>query len=345
MNKILEFIFGMGDLAWAEKKQEENIENAPDDTPKDNFYLSEVNPIKYNFRPQNLEQYIGQENAKDRVRIFLSKVIEMKKYAHLLIVGAAGTGKTSLAGVVANHLGFEVIYQVGGSFTEDSLTDFMFKNAVSKTPLILFIDEVHNLKKTLAERMYLLLEDFILVGNGMKVNIKPFVFVGATTDFYTLLKKYKPFVDRCGGEPIYLEKYNVEDMKKILIQYNNQVYKEIIPDEIFNILSKNCRYTPRIGLAMLDDFMACKNINRILKSRRIIKDGLTSTDIKILEHLKEMKKPVGEESLAIIAQVTKQDYKLWFELFLLTENLISRLSGGRALTPKGDALLRSLDEQ
>jgi Holliday junction resolvasome RuvABC ATP-dependent DNA helicase subunit len=317
-------------------------EESQDNPNKEEFYLKEVNPVKFNFRPQNLDQYIGQSNAKDRVRILLSKIINLHKYSHTLIVGSAGTGKSTLAGVIANHLGYEVVYQVGGSFTEESLKDFLIKSESNPQTMILFIDEVHNLEKVLAERMYLLLEDFLLVGNNLNVKIKPFVFLGATTDFYTLLKKYKPFVDRCGGEPIYLEKYSAEDLKKILIQYNEQIFKEKIDDDIFDLLSKNCRYTPRIALAMFDDYLACKDINRILKSRRIVRDSLTSTDIKILEHLKEMDKPVGEEALAIIAQVTKQDYKMWFEPFLLTENLISRLSRGRALTEKGKQLLQEV---
>jgi len=327
------------DLLCGRKKEPEPQETQ-EEKQEDTYYPEEVNPVKVTFRPQTLDQYIGQENAKERVRILLTKIMNLNKYSHTLIVGSAGTGKSTLAGIIGNHLDFEVTYHTGGDFTKEALKDFLIKNEVGK-PHILFIDEIHLLDKKLGEYMYPLTEDFKLVGTET-VNIRPFIFLGATTDFFTMLKKFKPLVDRLGGEPIYLEQYNAEEMMQIIKQYNKKVYNENIEENVFFKLCVNCRFTPRIALAMFDDFMACKNIDRVLKSRRIIKDSLTTTDIKILEHLIEIGKPIGEEALAITAQVEKQNYKLWFEPFLIQQGLLTRRSRGRVATEKARKLLEEL---
>jgi Holliday junction resolvasome RuvABC ATP-dependent DNA helicase subunit len=112
-----------------------------------------------------------------------------------------------------------------------------------------------------------------------------------------------------------------------------------VPEEVFDLLSKNTRYTPRIALAYFDDYMVCKNVEKVLKAHRVIKNSLNTNDILILEHLAEIKKPIGVEVLAIITQQTKSDYMILQEPFLIMEKYISRTSRGRIITSKGLQIL------
>jgi len=315
----------------------------PDKDPisdeKSVYHSSQVNPMTYRFRPRNLEEYIGQNRAKELIKLNLKKIQTIKP-VHFLISGTQGTGKSTLAYILSNSLNFKIHTYIGGSFTMDNLRDFLCENELGEKH-ILFIDEIHGLPKEMAEFMYPLLEDFLLpIGN---IKVREFIFIGATTEKNTLQKNFSPLVDRCGCQ-INLEHYNPEDIKKILKQYNSQTYKTEVPEEIYDILSVNTRFNPRNSIALYDDYMVCKNINQVLQAHRIVKNSLTTDDILILEHLLEINKAVGVETLAIIIQQTRQDYQALLEPFLIQQGYISRTARGRVITEKGKELLRSLNE-
>jgi Holliday junction DNA helicase RuvB len=307
---------------------------------KQEFYLKDMKPKKFIYRPKNLSEYIGQENAKALTQLTLDKIRTIKP-CHILLSGHAGHGKTTLAYIIAYQLNFELHYYIGGAFTWDNLKDFLYSNEKGDRPHILFIDEIHNLDKKIAEFMYPLIEDFILATNNAQV--RPFIFIGATTEKSTLLKKFTPLVDRMGAQ-ITLESYTANDIKEILAQYNAQIYQEQISNEVYETIANNCRFTPRISLALFDDYIVCKDIKRVLNSRRIVRDSLTDTDIAILLHLKEVGKPVGEEALAIIGNVDRADYKRIVEPFLLGNHYLSRTARGRILTAKGQTMLGEIND-
>jgi len=186
--------------------------------------------------------------------------------------------------------------------------------------------------------LYPILEDFKTVND---VQIRKFVFIGATTNKFVLIKKYKPLVDRIDGQ-IELENYTQEDIIKILKQYNQQVYKQEIDEKIYNILSLNSRFTPRIAIQMFRKFVVCKDINRILKANNIVTEGLTNKDIIILKHLEEVKKPVGEETLSIVSGTDKANYHYVIEPYLIEYGYIGKVRGGRILLDKGKQLLQQI---
>jgi Holliday junction DNA helicase RuvB len=304
------------------------------------YHANEVAPKKYSFRPQTLDQYIGQERAKSLIQMNLEKIRTIKP-VHFIISGTKGHGKSTLAYIIAKELDFNIFTYVGGSFTLDNLRlDFLPKCYESEKPSILFIDEIHGLKKETGEYLYPILEDFLLPEGNIKV--RPFVFLGATTEKNILLKKFSPMVDRCGAQ-INLEHYKAEDIKMILKQYNDQIYKANIDENIYDLLSINTRYNPRTSLAMFDDLMVCKDIEKVLNAHRIVKNSLTTDDIIILEHLQEIDKPVGLETLALIIQQTKQDYTSLIEPFILSQGYIGRTSKGRVITAKGKQLLGEIN--
>lgn len=334
LNDLIEFLTGMGDLlvgksqGGATQEQDEII-----------YHSDEVKPKKYSFRPRTLDEYVGQERAKELIVLNIKKIMQIKP-VHWIINGTRGHGKSTLAYIISKELEFNIKTYIGGSFSMDNLKDFLIENEKSKKPMILFIDEVHGLSKELAEFMYPILEDFLLPIDNVKV--RPFIFIGATTDKNILLKKFSPLVDRCGAQ-VNLEHYNEKDIEEILRQYNSMTHLADIDDEVYEVLSLNTRFNPRTALAILDDFVVCGDIKKVLQAHRIVKNSLTTDDIIILEHLEEIGKPIGLETLAIIIQQTKQDYQILIEPFLLCGGLISRTSRGRVITQKGIELLRSLN--
>jgi Holliday junction DNA helicase RuvB len=306
---------------------------------KSQYTPIEITPAKYIYRPKNLLEYIGQERAKDLVNLNLQKIRTIKPI-HFLISGNKGCGKSTLAGIIGKELNFPITYHIGGAFTMEALIKFLSKNQDSNDPQILFIDEIHNLEKTLGEYLYPIIEDFILPeGNNLK--LKPFIFIGATTEKNALIKKFAPLIDRCQAD-IILEPYRPEDIKAILKQYNDKIYQANIFEEVYDLLSKNTRLTPRIALAFFDDYMVCQDTQKVLSAHRIIKDGLTTSDIQILQHLKEVGKPIGIETLAMIVGITKVDFNYVIEPYLINQGYLSRTARGRIITQKGERLLQEL---
>jgi len=333
-SSILEFITGFSDIIF---KKEDNI-GQEQNIPEQKYQPEQITPKKYSFRPRNLDEYIGQENAKELTKLNLQKIINGKA-SHFIISGTKGTGKSTLAYIIANHLGFKIHTYIGGAFTFDNLNKFLIDNEQSQIPNILFVDEIHGIDVSLGEFLYPILEDFLMPESN--VNLRNFIFIGATTEKNVLQKKLSPLLDRCQAN-INLEHYNSDDIAKIIKQYNQQVYNKTIPEEIYKIIGLNSRYTPRIAIGLFDDYMVTNNMDKVLKAHRIIKNSLTTDDILVLRHLAEINKAVGVEVLAIITQQTKQDYMALQEPFLISDGYLSRSSRGRGITEKGKQLLEEL---
>ena len=322
-------------LEWG--KEIIGIKSSKEDKPI--YHPEEIKPIKFSFRPENLNQYIGQENAKKLINLTIKKIKTLKP-VHIIISGSKGCGKSTLANIIENELGFNMVWHIGGAFTMRALEQFLIRNQDSDIPLILFIDEIHNLPKEIAEYLYPIIEDFILP-NGSNQKLRRFIFIGATTEKNILIKKFAPLVDRCGADLI-LEPYKKEDMVKIIQQANDILYKKNIDISLFEKIAENCRFTPRIALSMLDDLIVSEDIDLVLSSRRIIKNSLTDIDIRILNHLAEVNKPVGVEALAMIAGITREDYSYILEPFLIYNNYLTRTARGRLISNKGKLLLQEL---
>ena len=312
-----------------------------EDKQENKLSINEIKPMQYSFRPENLDQYIGQEEAKDRIKMCVEQCLTLNP-VHFLIYGAKGHGKTTLALIIAKMLEFDIMTYVGNSFTQQNLMDFLAKNQENSNGMVLFLDEVHGLDKNLADYMLPIIEQFILPEGNLK--LKPFVMIGCTTDKNQLAKKSEPFIDRCASGDIKLEHYNAEDIKTILKQLNERVYQKNISEEVYDILANNTRFNPRTATALFRDFLICKDIDKVLKSHKIIKNSLTKDDILVLKHLVEIGKPVGVEVLAIITQQTKQDYQLLQEPYLIQQGYISRSAKGRIATEKAKLLLQGLNK-
>jgi len=304
---------------------------------KEEYIQNSTMPTKFYYRPTTFEEYISQEKAKDKSRLTI-ELIKKGFPRHFLIMGNAGHGKTTLAGIIAKELGFNFNCYVGSNFEIPTIQEFLIKNQNSKNPQILFIDELAEVDKKTLTYMLPIIEDF-------KVNnleLKRFILIGATTDTWLISKRCQPFLDRIHCK-IYLEEYEADDIKKLLKQYNDQIHKFNVTEEVYNKLARNVRYVPRIALAYFDYLVACNgDLEKVLQMNRIIKDGLDDVDIRILHHLSIVGKPVGEQALAIIANMISAEYKELREPYLMRQELLSRTSRGRILTLKGKELLNEL---
>jgi len=300
-------------------------------------YIQQPLPQKFMYRPETFEEYISQDKAKDKAKLTI-ELINKGFPRHFLLMGNAGFGKTTLAGIIAKTLGFNFNVYVGSNFKIDTLNDFLVKNQDSKIPNVLFIDEIAELDKKVLTYMLPIMEDFKL--NGL--DLRKFILIGATTDTWILSKRCQPFLDRIHCK-IYLEDYNAEDIRKLLIQYNDQIHRANISLEDYDIISKNVRYTPRLAISLFDYFVACGDLNKVLTMNRIIKNGLDDIDVRILENLNSTNgKPIGAEAISIIANMTRQEYQELREPYLIRQGLISRGSKGRLILDKGKLLLQEI---
>ena len=297
-----------------------------------------LSPRKFIYRPTTFDEYISQDKAKDKVKLTI-ELIKKGFIRHFLFTGNAGHGKTTLAGIVAQELGFKFNVYVGSNFDKDTMLDFAIKNEKSDLPNILFIDEIAELDKKTLTYMLPIIEDFKLDG----IEIRKFFLIGATTDEFIISKRCQPFLDRIHCK-LRLEDYSAEDIKRLLIQYNDQIHRANISTELYDILSRNVRFNPRLAVSVFDYLIAVNgDIDRVLKMNRIIKDGLDDIDIKILEALNSTNdRPVGETTLSIIANMTRQEYKELREPYLVRQKFISVSSRGRILTTEGKIFLQSL---
>ncbi len=306
---------------------------------KPDYVQQPTQPVKFMFRPETFENYISQDKAKDKAKLTID-LIAKGFPKHFLIMGNAGFGKTTLSGIIAKEMGLNFNVYVGSNFTIDTMNDFLVNQQDEKNPSVLFIDEIAELSKKVLTYMLPIIEDFKF--NGL--NIRKFVLIGATTDTYILSKRCQPFLDRIACK-IYLEDYSIEDIIKLLKQYNTKIHQANVSEEDYDRISKNVRYTPRLAIALFDYYIATNgDLDRVLKMNRIIKDGLTDIDIRILKALNSTNgKAVGEEYLSVIGNMTKSEYKELTEPYLCRQGLIARGKAGRMITEIGKKFLYGVE--
>lgn len=292
------------------------------------------------YRPSSLNDYIGQAEAKDLIKLNIKKINELKAVHFLISSIKGGVGKTTLAYIIANQLNASIIDRIGADFDDPKVIEnILYQINDSENYTVLFIDEIHNLSKVNAERyFYRLMEDFTIQG----LKIKPFTLIGATTNKDDIIKRMPPFIRRF-QVPIPLKSYNPLELIKLLKQYNIQLFPEKkVNNDVYEVISKNCKLTPAIAITLLEDYVIEKDINKILKIRRIVKDGLTDMDIKILQILESNDKPIGEGSLAQRVGLNQGSYRIIYEPYLAEQGYLIRSARGRVIGKKGSKILEDI---
>lgn len=301
-------------------------------------------------RPNNFEEFVGQE----KIIYTLKTMINGAKFRnetldHIIFSGPPGTGKTTLANIIANEVGSKVHYLQGSLLEKKSDILSVFANINDND--IIFIDEIHSINKSVEELIYNAMEDFkvdIILGvegnsKVMRMNLSHFTLIGATTKINVLSQ---PFRDRFGLISN-LGKYKEEDIIKIL-KNNKEKMNVEIDEESLKLLSSYSRYTPRIANHLLKrafDFSLKDNSKKITKKTvletfkhlELYKDGLNKEHIDYLNLLNESfnEKWVSVDAICGILNTNKERIINEIEPHLLYLKLVEKSSRGRRITSKG----------
>jgi len=322
---------------------EVTLKNNTFDTSKIPDYIPPKKPKTHKFTPSKWDEYIGQVNAKKIIQSFIkgSKENEVV-FPHTIIDGKAGLGKTTLVYLIKKYLDVDLIEHIASDIVNlDQLVKIFaqINSPARKKDTILFIDEVHNLSPQLIEIFYPILQE----GHINDKEIRPFTFIGCTTEKGKLIRKFKPFVSRMGIQ-ITLEDYSVEEMKTIITQFKNKVFPEKeITNEIYTVLAKCSRLCPRDAVRLIKSYFYIGNLDETLQAYTIVdkENGLTKTDFKILEYLANNDK-VGLQGLSAYLGISQENYLYQYEQYLIQLQLITRTPRGRSIGNKGKEILKEV---
>jgi Holliday junction DNA helicase RuvB len=295
-------------------------------------------------RPQYLNEFIGQKQLTENMRIFIeSAKLRKKPLDHVLLAGPPGLGKTTLAFIVANELGVNIKATSAPAIEKPGDMASMLTNLEPMD--VLFIDEIHRLSPTIEELLYSAMEDGqldIILGQGVgaksiKLQLAPFTLIGATTRTGLLTSALR---DRF-GIPLRLDYYEIEDLETIAKRTAN-IIGCIIDDMAAQEIARRSRRTPRIVNRLVKrvlDFAIVMKKNSIdLEIARYALDrlhidslGLDDMDRKILTTIidKYDGGPVGIKTIAISIGEEITTLEDFYEPYLVQIGMLKRTPRGR----------------
>jgi holliday junction DNA helicase ruvB len=300
-------------------------------------------------RPKTLDDYIGQDKAKEQLAIFIQAAKKRgEALDHTLLFGPPGLGKTTLAYIIAKELGVN-LRQTSGPVLERA-GDLAALLTNLEPHDVLFIDEIHRLSPVVEEILYPALEDYqldIMIGEGpaarsVKIDLPPFTLVGATTRAGMLTN---PLRDRF-GIVARLEFYQNQDLATI-VSRSAQLLQLDMGEEGAMEVAKRSRGTPRIAnrlLRRVRDFADVKNNGVIdaaiadaaLSMLDVDAQGLDVMDRKFLEAIlhKFSGGPVGLDNVAAAIGESTDTIEDVIEPYLIQQGFLQRTPRGRMATER-----------
>jgi holliday junction DNA helicase RuvB len=301
-------------------------------------------------RPQRLAEFIGQEQARANLAIFIEAARARREALdHVLFVGPPGLGKTTLAQIVARELGVNFRATSGPVIAKAGDLAALVTNLEERD--VLFIDEIHRLNPAVEEILYPAMEDFqldLIIGEGpaarsVKIDIAKFTLVGATTRAGLLTN---PLRDRF-GIPIRLNFYTIAELE-LIVNRGARVLGMNITADGANEIARRARGTPRIAgrlLRRVRDFASVAGASTVdravadkaLAALEVDAAGLDAMDRRYLNTIAVNYGggPVGVETLAAALSEPRDAIEDIIEPFLIQCGLLQRSPRGRLLTVNG----------